>query len=83
MWLFLGNGWFAVFGSAEGEDEQEDVGEKNEANLEAGAFLEGFTELDGGEDVKEDVVASIEDGHDGAKGGELAGVSDVASGDGE
>ncbi len=71
-----------VFGVAESEDEQEDVGEKNETNLEAGAFLESVTELDGFVDGKENSVAKAKEREDDDKSGRIRSVDLSASGDG-
>lgn len=67
-----------IFGKTKGENEKEDVREKDETNLEAGAFFEGVAELDGKVDVKEDVVAGVNDGHESTESGKLAGISGVA-----
>ena len=72
-----------VFRSTEGEDEEEEVREKDETNFETSAFFERIAEFDGGVDFEEDGVGSVEDDHNGTEGAELAGVSDIASGDGE
>ena len=78
MRLFLDR--FGVFRGTEGKDEKEDVREKDETNLEAGAFLEGVAEFDCFINREEDCVAEGDEGNDEREGRRLT-VGRAGSGD--
>ncbi len=79
--LFLGFD-FVVFGGTEGEDEEENVREKDETNLKASTLFEGVAEFDGFVDGEEDGVAEGDEGEDGDESGRLSGVDLSTGGDG-